>query len=73
MSQQKTTEKVQEKVKVGCKLVFTNDQLETQDILEHDFKSFQEKFPELTQVLLNPEIIHQIPDLLETLEKNNWK
>lgn len=65
--------KISEKTMSNYKLVFTNDCLESRDVVEMDFQQFKDTYPEVVQILLNPELVNQIPGLVEAVERMSWK
>lgn len=62
-----------EKNKIDYKLYFTQNDKEIKECKEYDFIEFQKQYPEIAQLLMNPELIEKIPNLLDLIEKNNWK
>lgn len=57
----------------GFKLVLTGEDLQSNECGELDFKYFQQSYPEIAQVLLNPEILDSFGNLAAELEAKNWK
>ena len=62
-----------EKNKIDYKLYFTQNDKDSKECKEYDFIEFQKQYPEIAQLLMNPELIEKIPNLLDLIEKNNWK
>lgn len=60
-------------VKVGYKLIFSNPSLESKDISELDFKNFKLDFPQIAEILLNPEKLTSDQELMEKIQLDNWQ
>ena len=65
--------RVGDDVKLGYKLVFTKDNLESKDISEFDFKNFKLEHPQIAEILLNPEKLTSDQELMEKIQLDNWQ
>lgn len=60
-------------MKLGYKLVFSNNSLFSKDISEGDFKQFKLDFPQIAEFLLNPEKLTSDQELMEKIQLDNWQ
>jgi lipopolysaccharide biosynthesis regulator YciM len=60
-------------MKVSYKLVFSDPNLQTKNLLDDEFKKFQEDYPQIADLLLNPEKLTKDVSLLEKVQLDNWQ
>lgn len=60
-------------VKLGYKLVFTKEDLLSKDIKESDFRIFEEKYPQIAELLLKPEKMINDQNFMENVQLEKWQ
>lgn len=60
-------------MKICYKLVFSDKNLETENLTLSKFKTFQENFPQIAELLLNPEKLTKDVALMEKVQLDNWQ
>ena len=55
------------------KLQFTDDKLNSTDVSESEFDQFKSRFPQLAEVLMNPELLNTNPNLAARANQENWQ
>ena len=60
-------------IKLGYKLVFTKEDLISKDIKLSDFRMFEEKFPQIAELLLKPEQMISDPRFMENVNLDKWQ
>lgn len=54
-------------------MVFSTPKLQSKDISETDFKNFKQLYPQIAEILLNPEKLTSDQELMEKIQLDNWQ
>lgn len=54
-------------------MVFSTGDLQSKDISEADFKRFTTEYPQIAEILLNPEKLTSDQELMEKIQLDNWQ
>ena len=72
-ARKKTKPSKEEEPRFTFKLQFTDNQLNSTDVSEAEFEQFKSRYPELAEVLLNPEILSTNKNLAARANQDNWQ
>lgn len=62
-----------EEVKIAYKIQFTDSHLKSRDLFETDFERFRQEFPQLAEIILNPELLYTNPTVQAKVSQENWQ
>ena len=62
-----------EVVRISFKLQYTNPDLTTRDLTDADFEAFSKEHPNLSELLLNPDLLAFNPEIRELATKETWQ
>lgn len=60
-------------IKLTYKLVFSDITLKQLDVNNSEFKSFSQQYPQIAQLLKNPDKLTNNHNLMETIQLDNWQ
>jgi len=61
-----------DEVKIAYRLVYTDENMKSHEITEEEFKKLKLECPELTKLLLNPELLNEAP-IKDRLIHEKWQ
>lgn len=60
-------------MKIGYKIVISDENLKTKEITAANFKDFQKTYPKIAEILLNPDKLMSDQNLLEQIQLDSWQ
>lgn len=64
---------VSEEPRVSYKLIFTDENLQSIDVSEAGFANFRQQYPNIAELLMNPDILDSNQEITDKMLQDNWQ